>query len=584
MGEQQVRPGTGRHTIAVSSDGLRVGHLHHGVLRLCELPAGRVTTLATGVDTFAFDRTGATVVWISGGWLHHRQATGPVPTPGPVDQARPDPTGRRLAYLYDGAIRVAPIGPVAEGGDELLAGEPDGVRWGEADPHAAYFGRDTGWWWAPDGESIMATRRQGDQVSLHLLDLDGGWVDVHWDREIYPYLGAVRWADGGPLITVLRRSQGHGLILAVDRRTGETQVHAELADPRWVNPVDGTPRHLADGRVLVGGEISHDGYDARCLFADGTLLTPPTLYVRRVVGRLGPGSTGGELGDLLVEASEGEPAEQHLFRVRSSTSGGMVVHRLTSAPGWHSAECGGDTVVTGLRSLDDEDEQITVWHAGRQIVELTPRRAVPASLARPTLDRVTDRRLPTAVLYPPGHVFGRRLPVLLLLPDTPTAQQVRSDHAAFADARAWAEAGFAVVLVDGRGTVGVSPSFEKVTHRRVVDLAVGDQADALRLLADKHSDLDMTRVTAYGTGFGGWLAAVLAARRPDTVRAAIAVDPWDWSTLPVPLAERYLGPRELDSETYARHDLGELPDTVVTPPNEKEGHLLIALRIGRAPS
>ena len=98
---------------------------------------------------------------------------------------------------------------------------------------------------------------------------------MHWDRETYPYLVAVSWSEvGGPLVTVLRRLQQHGLVLAVDPRTGETQVHAELADPRWVEPVPGSPAYLPDGRVLVGGELAHDGYDARCLFADGGLLTP----------------------------------------------------------------------------------------------------------------------------------------------------------------------------------------------------------------------------------------------------------------------------------------------------------------------
>ena len=137
---------------------------------------------------------------------------------------------------------------------------------------------------------------------------------MHWDRETYPYLVIVRWADGSPLITVLRRSQSHGLVLAVDPRTGETQVHAELADPRWVNPIPGTPRHLPDGRVLVGGELAHDGYDARCLFADGTLLTPPGAL--RAPGRRGAAAAGAPAAgpDLLIEASEGEPA--------SSTSSG----------------------------------------------------------------------------------------------------------------------------------------------------------------------------------------------------------------------------------------------------------------------
>ena len=553
--------------VTVSGDGMRVWHLDAGVLHVCDVPTGHVRELGTGIDDYGADRTGETVVWSSGGALT-LMVKGDVTqlrTPGPAVRARPDPSGRRIGYLAGGTIRVVR----EDGSDILLAGEEEGVRWGETDPACDFFGRGEGWWWAPDGESILATRVQNDQVSLHLLDLDGGWVDVHWDREIYPYLGIVRWADGSPLITVLRRLQQHGLVLAVDPRTGETQVHAELADPRWVNPIPGTPRHLADGRVLVGGEIAHDGYDARCLFADGTLLTPPGLYVRRVVGRLGPRAAGGELGELLIEASEGEPAEQHLYRVRGASSGAMVVHRLTTAPGWHTAECSGDTVVTGFRSWQHEATQWVVVHAGAVITELSGH--VPVGSTHPAVERVTDRKLPTAVLYPPGHVFGRRLPVLLALPETPTAQQVRADHRAFAAALPWVASGFAVVFVDGRGTLGVSPSFEKVTHRRLADLAVSDQIDALRALADKHSDLDLSRVVALGAGYGGWLAALLGSRRPDAVQTAIAVAPWDWGTIPVPLAERYLGPRDVESEVYARHELDDLPPSVLILPRFDQG-------------
>lgn len=546
--------------VTVSADGLRVWHLRSGVLRGCDVPGGQIRTLGTGVNEYGVDRTGRVVVWVSDGVLHRQDPAGVVtklPTPGRAHAARPDPSGRRIGYLSRDTIRV-----VREDGlDDLLAGE-ESVQWGATDEAAGYFGREAGWWWSPDGETILAARVHHDQVSLHLLDLDGGWVDVHWDREIYPYLGIVTWADGSPLITALRRSQSHGLVLAVDRRTGETQVHAELADPRWVNPIPGTPRHLADGRVLVGGEIAHDGYDARCLFADGTLLTPPGLYVRRVVGRLGPRAAGGELGDLLIEASEGEPAEQHLYRVRGASSGAMVVHRLTTAPGWHSAACAADTVVTGFRSWGHDSTQWIVLHGGTEITELTGH--VPASGPHPAVDRVTDRKLPAAVLYPTGHVFGRRLPVVLLLPSEPTEQQIRADHEAFNEARRWAATGFAVVMVDGRGTVGVSPSFEKVAHRRLADLAPADQVDGLRAIADKHPDLDLNRVAAIGSGYGGWLAALLASRRPEAVHAAVSIAPWDWSSVPVALAERYLGPHEVESEVYARHEAGDLSDSVLT--------------------
>lgn len=521
-----------------------------------------------------------------------------VPVAGPMVDPQPDPTGRRLAYVTspagadgrapaargDGCLRVVDL----DGTDTLLAGEDGGVAWGLAEyVAAAYFRRTRGYWWAPDGQSILAARvdetrlprwhvhdpadpatapttvaypRAGGpnaEVSLHLLDLDGGWVDVHWDRETYPYLASVHWADGGPLITVLRRLQQHGLVLAVDPRTGETQVHAELADPRWVEPIPGTPCHLPDGRVLVGGELAHDGYDARCLFADGTLLTPPSLYVRRVVGRM-PGHGGPT--DLLVEASDGDPSQQHLFRVRTAIGGGSVEsRRITPAPGWHTAAAGGDVLVVGSESLDHPGTRWTVYRADQEITDLRSLAATPPYAPRPALDRVTDRRLPAAVLYPRDHVAGRRLPVLLDINGGPGRQEVAAARARWLQRQWWADAGFAVVTVDNRGTPGVAPSFEKVIHRRFADVILTDQIDALAALTGKHPDLDPGRVAIRGWAFGGWLAALAALRRPDLFRCAIAKAPvTDWALYDTAYSERYLGMPEDAAEVYAHHSLVEL--------------------------
>ena len=78
-------------------------------------------------------------------------------------------------------------------------------------------------------------------------------------------------------------------IATIDPRTGETQVHAELADPRWVEPVPGTPAHLPDGRVLIGGELAHDGYD---LLAEQSASDGHRSIERRdahLLQRTGPG-------------------------------------------------------------------------------------------------------------------------------------------------------------------------------------------------------------------------------------------------------------------------------------------------------
>lgn len=536
-------------------------------------------TTEFGIESYATDRAGRMAALSLGGRLVIADLVsggGSLPdfpngrVPDAVRDPVPDPTGRRVAYVTAGTLRVFDR---ANGEDTLLAGEA-GVTWGLAEFVAAReFSRPRGYWWSPDGLTILAARVDAGrvrpppgagpapfpaagtpnaEVTLHLLDLDGGWVDVHWDRETYPYLVAVSWTDvGGPLVTVLRRLQQHGLVLAVDPRTGETQVHAELADPRWVEPVPGTPCHLADGRVLIGGELAHDGYDARCLFADGGLLTPPSLYVRRVAGRLGQ--------DLLIEASEGEPSEQHLYRVGThSGSTSLDVLRLTSGSGWHRGYAAGDTLVIGADSLDHTGTRWTVRRRSTVVGELRSYAAVQPFAPRPLLQRVTDRRLPAGVLYPRAHVGGRRLPVLVDIDGGPGHQEVIAARTAWQERQWWADAGFAVAVIDNRGTPGVAPSFEKVVHRRLADVILADQTDALAALAEKHPDLDLGRVGIRGWRFGGWLAALAVLRRPEIYRCGVAGSPvTDWLCYDTAYAERYLGLPDDASDVYAHNSLLE---------------------------
>jgi dipeptidyl-peptidase-4 len=562
---------------------------------------------AGGVGSYATDPNATVAAFALAGRLFRADlrtgAVAELPATGPVVDPRPDPTGRRVAYVSGGALRV--ITEPADGGtgglrvDSVLAGEPessDRISWGLADFIAAEeFGRFQGYWWAPDGSAILATRvdetrvprwhlhdpadpssaptsvaypcagAPNAEVTLHLLDLDGGWVDVHWDREVYPYLVSVRWGDGGPLITVLRRLQQHGLVLAVDPRTGETQVHAELADPRWVEPIPGTPCYLPDGRVLVGGELAHDGYDARCLFADGTLLTPPSLYVRRVCGRLASGTTV----ELLVEASEGEPAEQHLYLVRTAHTGGIAdARRISPDPGWHVGHSGGSTLVAGWAGLDHAGTQWTVSRGGSPVGSLGSFAAPPPYAPRPALERVTDRRLPAGVLYPSSHVTGRKLPVLVDVYGGPLGQEVLAVRSRWVARQWFAEQGFAVVVVDNRGTPGVAPSFEKVVHRRLADVILTDQVEALNALVEKHPDLDLTRVAIRGWSFGGWLAGLAVLRRPDVYHCGIAGAPVaDWTLYDTAYTERYLGLPDDSSEVYDHHSLLTL---ALDPPTRAE--------------
>jgi dipeptidyl-peptidase-4 len=202
--------------------------------------------------------------------------------------------------------------------------------------------------------------------------------------------------------------------------------------------------------------------------------------------------------------------------------------------------------------------------------------AVPPYAPRPALERVTGRRLPAGVLYPRAHVAGRRLPVLVDIYGGPMHQEVLAIREKWLERQWWADAGFAVVAIDNRGTPGIAPSFEKVIHRRMADVILTDQVEALEALADKHPDLDLSRVAIRGWSFGGWLAGLGVLRRPDIYHCGIVGAPvTDWSLYDTAYTERYLGLPDDGADVYAHHSLVALAEEPPVRPDEARPLLLI---------
>ena len=93
----------------------------------------------------------------------------------------------------------------------------------------------------------------------------------------------------------------------------------------------------------------------------------------------------------------------------------------------------------------------------------------------------------------------------------PHAQRVVAARNAHLTSQWFAEQGFAVVVVDGRGTPGRGPTFERAVWGDLAGPVLDDQVDALHALAADHPDLDLTRVGIRGWSFGGYLAALAVA-------------------------------------------------------------------------
>jgi dipeptidyl-peptidase 4 len=480
--------------------------------------------------------------------------------PGPVFDPRPDPTARRIAYVSGSSIRVA---TTAGSSWELAGDDNPEVSWGLPDFIAAEeMGRSRGFWWSPDGQRLAVVRvdntpvqrwHLGDpsdpgrppqempypkagtsnaDVTLWIVDLDGGRLEVTWDRAMFPYLVNVHWSSHGLIVAVQSRNQRLVQFLEFDPTTEATTVLQEDADSWWVELVAGTPARLGDGRLVTAGD--RDG--ARRLLVDGDPVTPTNLQVRSVVSAVDD--------EVVFTASFlVDPANQHVWRWTARNT----LERFSEEPGVHTGTVGGATRVVRTATLE-RDGAVTRIIGGPVITSFAE---VPLVRPSVTLVPTGDRSLESALLLPTGHVAGTRLPVLLDPYGGPHAQRVVASRQAYLVSQWFADQGFAVIITDGRGTPGRGSAWERAIAGDLATPVLDDQIDALQSLAAQNSDLDLDRVGIRGWSFGGYLAALAVLRRPDVFRCAIAGAPvTDWRMYDTHYTERYLGDPEIRRAAY----------------------------------
>jgi dipeptidyl-peptidase-4 len=147
----------------------------------------------------------------------------------------------------------------------------------------------------------------------------------------------------------------------------------------------------------------------------------------------------------------------------------------------------------------------------------------------------------SAITRPRSFVPGRRYPVLLKVYGGPSVQTVLDYRDGYVLDQWYADAGFIVVRIDGRGTPNRGRSWERAIHRDLLTIPLADQVAGLEALVQRHPELDRARVGVFGWSFGGYLATLAVQLRPDVFQAAVAGAPvTDWSLYDTAYTERYM--------------------------------------------
>ncbi|MDQ4133223.1 MAG: S9 family peptidase, partial [Actinomycetota bacterium] len=199
---------------------------------------------------------------------------------------------------------------------------------------------------------------------------------------------------------------------------------------------------------------------------------------------------------------------------------------------------------------------VEVRRGGERVAEILSRAETPVVRPRPEFAVVARRHLRAAVLMPSAGPVDGPLPVLMDPYGGPHMQRVLRARSRFLTSQWLADEGFAVVVVDGRGTPGRGPAWDRAVHGDLAGPVLDDQVDALQALAARDERLDLSRVGIRGWSFGGYLAALAVLRRPDVFHAAVAGAPvTDWALYDTHYTERYLGQPNQCPEAYRRSSI-----------------------------
>ena len=500
------------------------------------------------------------------------------PGPGFPFDPQLSPDGKHVAFVRDSDLWLLAVDGDAPA-RRLTKHEPD-REYGSAEFVAQEeLDRKSGYVWSPDSQMIAFQRTDARDVdTLYVSDprhpereptpfkypragrpnakVDLGIIAIHagakprwvqWDPAL-PYMAKLLWPKSSPLqVLALSRAQTQQALIAIDHSTGSTRELLREQDEAWLNLTPGSPTWFPDGSGFLWLHEEDEGYALQQRRGDGTLVK--TL----LPGSFGVRSIAAAQPDSAIIAASNDPREQHIFRV--SLLDEKPPQQLTAAGGVHTvlADHGIAALSSELREGGFRAEAV---HGDGRRYELPNLVESLALVPTTKLESVRiDPELPelfTSITRPRNFDPKRRYPVLLRVYAGPHAQLVLDTKNAYLLDQFYADAGFIVLRIDGRGTPNRGRGFERAILKDLISVALADQAQGMQALFARHPELDRTRVGIFGWSFGGYFSTMALLLRPDLFHAAVAGAPvTDWALYDTAYTERYMRTPQDNAAGYA---------------------------------
>ena len=518
------------------------------------------------------------------------------------------PDGNHVGFARDGELWVSPA----------TVGEPrrispqakDGVSYGEAEFAAQEeMKRMHGFWLSPDSRRLMYQQtdnaaletfyipdpadpakapqpwkypragKANSEVALWISPVIGSEAKpataVRWDRAKFPYLARVDWPKHGvPTILVQNREQTEQVLLRVDTDSGETRPLITEKDAAWIGLEHDIPAWLPEGKrfLWLTEQGETDGWELQTRASDGTIQKKFPVPGWQIEGlndvcdkadvallTVVPADDSAQMQVLRLDLKTGDvrPVTAPVSRSQSDEGGQFGVTTNDAMTLWVIAGRNRDgtqvlDVYKGKAGLED----------GTRVGQIRSVAAVPPFVPKPEWVRVkADGREYAAVIVRPRDFDPKKkYPVLDFVYGGPGSNQVNANARAYLQNQWFADQGFIVVSIDGRGTPRRGREWSRVLKKdgvgNFIDVPLADQCDAIEALCKKFPEMDRERIGVFGWSFGGYFSSMAAMRRPDVFKAGVSGAPvTDWRDYDTHYTERYMGLPDKNKAGYDASDV-----------------------------
>lgn len=425
-----------------------------------------------------------------------------------------------------------------------------------------------------------------------LAPKDMVWVDSnHGSGSGWEYLARVNWLPGGKILSYQTQDRGQKTLDLNFYALSEKKTQRVLREENsaWIN-LHSDLHFLQSGTEFVWTSERSGQRQIYLYKRDGTLLralTASPVLVDRVL------EVDEVSGWVYFEGSNGVPEEKHLLRVPLKSG---AVEKLTQERGTHHISLasshgagngtGNGTGVTAyidqfssltqppqvsIRTLgtaavrptaqtsskSDAFEEID-WLEKNQLTPSHPLHPYAAQFVETKIQllRTQDGRELSALVSKPhgvGRKGSKKVPLIVIVYGGPGSQMVANQWGGkyFYLRQIFAQMGFGVLTVDGRGSHGRGFAFESPIYGQLGLHEVEDQKAAVEALV-REGWVDAKRIGVMGWSYGGYMTLMLLLKESSLFKVGVAAAPvTDWLLYDTHYTERYLGHPSSNRKGYS---------------------------------